>query len=292
MGDDKKICYSYDRSIHRLIQKMPSLFQEYGLWIINGSIDCCSKANSYYDIKERIFEFYSISHLIEGGGKLWLEKTGEQKLSIGDAVIITPGTSNRYGGADNLPYVEDSIRFCGRIPDTLNRAGLINSGVIRLGMMRRIRPIIELAQDPSRKSWLKANLLLQELLLELFDNSGSPEPDPLETLLTTLRSAPINRWWTVEELAELLGISTDQLRRNFLKRTGLLPKAYLEQLKLSQAAKMIVSGQWRLRQISAAVGYSDYYHFSRRFKHYHGIAPEQYRKLFDNNALTSSKSSL
>jgi AraC-like DNA-binding protein len=84
----------------------------------------------------------------------------------------------------------------------------------------------------------------------------------------------------VAELAELRGISSDRLRREFLQHTGLLPKNYLEQFKLRQAANFLVSTSASVTETAMRYGYMDRYHFSRRFKMLFGISPDQYRKLF------------
>ena len=145
--------------IHHLIGRMPEFQRKYGLWIINASIGLHAGRNGFERCPARTFEFYSLSHLYDGGGRLWIDGQGERKLNAGSLILITPGTLNRYGGTAELPYVEDSIRFCGPIADGMAEAGILLSGVYELGTVRRLPPIADLASDPGRDAQIRANML-------------------------------------------------------------------------------------------------------------------------------------
>ena len=224
MSNDK-IIISASPPIHRLVAQMPEFNRRYGLWIINASFAVRSAPDGFARCPERKFEFYSISHLIEGGGRLWIEQQDEQELTPGTLVVITPGIRNRYGG-NGLPYVEDSIRFCGPVADMMAASGILVSGAYELGTVRRLCPIIEQIADPSRDAQIHANIQLQNLLTELyFSNRERSRSSQMEELLQLIQN-DLQRWWTVEELAELASLSSEVLRRRFLAHTGMLPKAY------------------------------------------------------------------
>ena len=109
---------------------------------------------------------------------------------------------------------------------------------------------------------------------------GAP---PVEELLEAIKSRP-KHWWTVEEMAEFCNLSPDQFRRNFRQHTGMLPKSYVEEFKLRQAAELLVSTALPVSEVAGRLGYRDPYHFSRRFKNFSGISPERYRREFPNFA--------
>ena len=276
--DDKKIEFSQTFHLHRLIARMPEAAREYGLWIINGSTQWCSvqQVDPERD-EERCFEFYSLSHMFKGRGVL---RIGSRiwDMKPGDAVLICPGDWHLYGGTGGEAYYEDSIRFCGKLPDFMRKNGLITSGKVHLGHVRKLVPLIEKSRSMAPHAWLKAAIELQELLMDICENKD--EQSPIESLLETIHAAPSDHWWSVSELAELRGISSDRLRREFLQHTGLLPKNYLEQFKLRQAAGFLISTSASVTETAMRYGYVDRYHFSRRFKMFFGISPDQYRKLF------------
>lgn len=274
--DDKKVKITSTPRLHRLIARMPEAAREYGLWIINGSIGAASGPITMEKMEDRRFEFYSLSHMFSGHGRLRIgSRTWE--VSPGDAVLICPGQWHLYGGCDGFDYCEDAICFCGRVPDFMVKSGLLTSGVVHLGSVRRLVPVIETARSLSPNAWLKSALELQQLLLEV---SAGRNSSPMESLLETIHTSPPEHWWSVVELAELRGISCDRLRREFLRHTGMLPKNYLEHFKLRRAAEYMVTFSASVTDTAMRFGYMDRYHFSRRFKHLFGISPDQYRKLF------------
>lgn len=276
--NDKKIEVSQNYRLHRLIASMPEPAREYGLWIINGSVNWETHGSGKLEkAEDRRFEFYSLSHLVKGKGILRIGSR-EWEMRPGDAVLICPGDWHLYGAVDGGSYCEDAIRFCGRVPDFMRKNGILRSGLVHLGTIRKLVPIVENSRSPAPNAWLKAALDLQQLLLEMKDLA--PVVSPVESLLATIASAPPEHWWSVTELAELRDISCDRLRREFLQHTGMLPKTYLEQFKLRQAAEYLVTFNASVTDTAIRFGYVDRYHFSRRFKLLFGVSPEQYRKLF------------
>ena len=269
------------KGFHRIAARMPEFQREYGLWVIQGTIGNCAEVDGYEKRNLRFLDFYSLSHMYDGGGKLELNGT-EREINPGNMVLICPGDYHRYGGVGGKSYYEDAICFCGSIADALRKKGVLRSGIYRGNPVRVIKPLVELSRDPAFNSSMRAALMLQELLIDLFESSGN-KTDPLESLLETIRKASPEHWWRVSELAELIDVSEDTLRREFLRKTGLLPKAYIEQFKLRQAAELLMTGDLPVSQIALHFGYRDYYHFSRRFKMVFGLSPVNYRAAMISN---------
>ena len=276
--NSKKIEISQKTRIHRLLFTMPEREREYGLSIINGSINCISRRCNWDEESDRRFEFYSLSHMFSGFGRL---RIGMRTWDVepGDAILICPGDWHYYGACNGQDYCEDAIRFCGKIPDFMRKNGLIHTGIFKFGAVRKLIPLIESSRSPAPDAWLKSALELQQLLLDMVKCNRTT---PVESLLETIHNAPSEHWWSVDELAELRGISRDRLRREFIKHTGMLPKKYLEHFKLRSAAEFLISRQATVTETALHFGYVDRYHFSRRFKYVFGVSPEQYRKLFAN----------
>ena len=89
MIDDKKTsCFVFEKPD----VPMPEINRQYGLWLFRGGSSLVSPEDSYQRSTVRIFEFYSISHLFRGHGKLWLENGFETEMRTGDCVIIADCT--------------------------------------------------------------------------------------------------------------------------------------------------------------------------------------------------------
>lgn len=266
--------------VHRTPRgSMQSVHKAYGLMVLGGGSGFSSAPDSFLRCPKRYFEHYSISHMIEGEGRLWLEDGREFHVEPGDAIVITPGTVNRYGGICGKIYREDNLVFTGPVADMLQKAGVIRNGVFPFGKTRRLLPIQHLQRDPAHSSQIKANIELQKLLVDLYLASLEPVSGyPLfQQLLTDMKSNP-GKWWTVSEMAEICRLSDDQLRRIFLKYTGCHPKRYLERLKMHQAGELLVTTNLPVAVIALNLGYRDPYHFSRRFKIGTGLSPRQFRE--------------
>ncbi len=276
---DKENAGNSPPAVHRIPSGgMQTIHRNYGLWIIGGGSGKTG-ADSFDFCRKRYFEFFSLSHMYDGAGKLWLAPDTEIEISPGDCVLICPDTVNRYGGYRGKPYVEDALRFSGPVADMLMKSGIISSGICPLGRIRRLLPIIRLAADPAVDSQISANIELQKLLVDLYlgKRMASAEHPQFEKLLDEIR-AHLNKWWTVGEMAELCNMSDDQMRRLFIASTGMRPKIYVDRLKLRRAAEMLTGSDMKISEIAETLGYLDPYHFSRRFKKIMGISPLRYRE--------------
>lgn len=263
------------RGFHRLIARMPEFQRDYGLWVIQGAVGNSAEVDGYEKRNLRVLDFYSLSHMYDGGGKLELNGV-VREIKPGNMVLICPGDYHRYGGDGGKSYQEDAVCFCGSIADTLRKKGALRSGIYIGNPVRVIKQLVEFSRDPAFNSSIRAAVMLQELLLDLYESSEN-KTDPLESLLEMIRKASPEHWWRVSELAELINVSENTLRREFLRKTGMLPKAYIEQFKLRQAAELLTTSDSPVSQIALRFGYRDYYHFSRRFKMVFGLSPVNYR---------------
>ena len=270
--------------VHRMPKGMREIHRKYGLWILSfGSNE--APPDGFSRTRPRYFEFFSISHLRSGRGRCWLAPDFERDMNPGDCVIVAPQQVNRYGGSHGEPYVEDSLCFAGPVADMLWRAGVLKSGVFHLGLARRLLPIQKLAFDPSDNAQVNANIALQKLIVDIHNEAlnarkrSDSRYSALERLLSEIR-VTFDKWWTVEEMAEYCSLSDDQFRRVFKKRTGMLPKTYIDRIKLGKAAEMLISTNKSVEEIALELAYVDPYHFSRRFKKMMGFSPTCYRREF------------
>lgn len=263
--------------VHKPTQTASAFQNNVGLWIIAGAADFRTERNGFVCTRQRRYEFFSLSHLLDGRGKFWCEKGTEQEMAPGTAAIVTPGTINRYGGWGDEPYIEDFVCFAGPVADGWKRAGLISDGFVNFGLERRLLPVIELARDPSNDAQVGAAMQLQNILLDIYlRRRNENQLDAVEQVIIEMKKHP-ETWWTVDELARQCNWSVSQFRRNFMRHTGMLPKEYIEETKLRRSAELLISSNLTVREIALRFGYRDPFHFSRRFKHRFGVSPESYR---------------
>ena len=136
------------------------------------------------------------------------------------------------------------------------RAGVLTDGIIRIGVVRRLLPIMKLALNLTDRGQLAAHSALQNLLYDLYlDNSReiSSGPDRLARLLEKL-SADSEQWWTVTEMAAYCHLSENQFRRRFREKTGMSPKHYYDSLKMQIAAGKLLGQGYTLERIARELG--------------------------------------
>ncbi|MFH5836928.1 response regulator [Proteiniclasticum sp. C24MP] len=83
---------------------------------------------------------------------------------------------------------------------------------------------------------------------------------------------------SIESVSEELGVSSSYLSRRFKKVTGSTFLEILNEYRIIQSVKLLVSGQYRVGEIAEKTGFSDYKHFYSVFKKCTGTPPSEYIK--------------
>jgi transcriptional regulator GlxA family with amidase domain len=83
----------------------------------------------------------------------------------------------------------------------------------------------------------------------------------------------------IQELADMGFMSVRNFQRIFKDATGLSPNDYLLELRIQHSSKLLTETDSAIYDISAQVGISDWFYFSKAFKRKFGVSPMKYRKL-------------
>jgi AraC-like DNA-binding protein len=81
----------------------------------------------------------------------------------------------------------------------------------------------------------------------------------------------------IAEVARKLGCSPSCFTREFRRRTGQTPIAYLTGIRIRNAARLLVTTDLKVREIAALAGYRDEFYFSRAFARAMGSSPSVWR---------------
>lgn len=268
------------RQAHLLPTGIREIHQKYGLWVCKFCRSSQGRGNPD-EMSLRHFEFYDLSHMYDGRGWFVAEDGKVQEVLRGDGILVAPGFKHKYSGYQEF-YVEDAISFYGPIADFLFNSGIIRNGILKIGSCRRLLPIIEMALDYSDDSQVRANLELQKLLIDLyFENkkTGNSENPVLEQLFAEIKKFP-GRDWNMKAMTDFCLLSASQLTRLFKQKTGMTAKNYIDQLRVQLATEMLACKSRTVKEIALELGYSDPYHFSRRFKALTSFSPQKYRENF------------
>jgi transcriptional regulator GlxA family with amidase domain len=90
----------------------------------------------------------------------------------------------------------------------------------------------------------------------------------------------------VGDLAALINLSPSRFRALFVAQTGVSPAQFLQRLRLRRARLLLEHSFLTVKEVMAAVGYSDPSHFARDFRRAHGTSPSDTRSISSLDPLT------
>jgi transcriptional regulator GlxA family with amidase domain len=105
---------------------------------------------------------------------------------------------------------------------------------------------------------------------------GSIHDRPIAKALEALSSRPAEPW-SLDRLAEHVGLSRTALAVRFRDRVGVPPMRYLTKLRMSRAAAYVATGHLSIQEIAGLAGYQNDAALSKAFKREFGQAPGAYR---------------
>jgi AraC-like DNA-binding protein len=88
----------------------------------------------------------------------------------------------------------------------------------------------------------------------------------------------VSEAYDLDDLVAILGLDKSYFIRLFKKSVGVPPMKYGMSLKMSAAADLLRTSREPLAVVAAQVGFSDPYHFAKRFKLWSGTPPGAYRR--------------
>jgi transcriptional regulator of acetoin/glycerol metabolism len=91
-------------------------------------------------------------------------------------------------------------------------------------------------------------------------------------------SSNLDRNISIEELAEMAGLSVHHFARAFKQTVGMPPHSYILQRRIEQAQQMLRTTKLPLSDIALSLGFSDQSHLARHFRRMTGFSPSAVRK--------------
>ena len=136
----------------------------------------------------------------------------------------------------------------------------------------------------------RLEFMLQELVLSIVETyltrrrASSPlwrgsrfEDSRIRRAIGLLRARP-NKDLNIDELASQVGLSRSRFYDLFQLCTGFSPRTYLDMLCVETAIARLSSGQGKIAEVSAELGFSAQSNFTRFFLQQVGVPPSEYRR--------------
>lgn len=130
---------------------------------------------------------------------------------------------------------------------------------------------------------------IDNLKISLFQHRVFSEPEQYEertiNSITRYMQEHQSEEISLAVLADKFHLSAQYISQLFRNEIGVNFLAYLTNIRMEQAKKLLISTDNSIAEISDRCGYGDYRVFTKVFKKSEGITPSQYRREFLNNQI-------
>jgi AraC-like DNA-binding protein len=211
----------------------------------------------------------------------------------GSVVILEPGEPHTGGPATARGFVyrvmypvpellRDGLAGLPHFPEPVVADPELAAGLIRVhaALSRAAEPLASQAL----LSWFLGTLVQRHAALapgdraDLASSRARPSGPVAREVMARLVGAA-TRPPSLAQIAAGLGLSRYQVLRSFRDEVGMPPHAWLAQLRVTRARKLLETGQ-RPAEAAAVAGFADQAHLTRWFRRVVGVTPGVYAQAF------------
>lgn len=276
--------FSHEFAEHWYYNPTP-LLKSGGLWPIRSGHNL---AKPNYKMGPRLITYFSIHFILEGEG-VFKQNNTETVINKGDLFCLFPNQTHYYSTNPNNKLKMFWLAFDGKqaIP-LLNRIGLTQyssclHNILNDQIVTTVKELSDYFKDTDEPDDLLLISMMYKLFHQLYQQSNR----------LNLSSYSASDWLqkgedymdmhfaeniTVTDVAKYIDINRSHFTTAYTKKTGMTPSKYIYKLRMEKAIELITDDSHTITEIALTLGYSDLYSFSRAFKKYYGISPNQYKK--------------
>ena len=231
---------------------------------------------------------YQMIYIQEGSGEFLLNNRN-QILSKGTLVLFRPHTPQVYSFFNDETTLAYFVHFTGtEIPSLLETLGPPEQSTYTVeNAMFFSEAILKISRELQVHDQ-NYELMCASILVELFvrlsrsihmnsDAESNENTNAFAPALNIMNNQ-YQKDLSIDDYAELCGMSSYYFVRKFKEHTGFSPHNYLIQVRMERAKEYLVSTTMNISEISYSVGYDNPLYFSRMFRKYTGFSPTTYRK--------------
>jgi AraC family transcriptional regulator of arabinose operon len=217
---------------------------------------------------------------------------GEIITTAGDAVLLRPGARHDYGlAAPDKPWELLWAHFHPR-PSWIDwlawpehAPGAMRIEVRDVAARRQIRhrlaDVVALAASSLRRRQEFAMNALEEVLLRfdaLNPRGVDAAIDPRIRAAADHACRHLDRRITLDDLADVAGLSHSRFAHLFRQQTGSTPQQFLEHQRLARARQLLSATPLSVKEVAHQVGFDNPFYFTLRFRRATGTSPRQWRE--------------
>lgn len=231
------------------------------------------------------FPSHVFSLTLSGGAEYWFPG-GKQEIGPGDFLHFAPQAWQDWRVTEDTGWevhyiiVELPTGLSDLLPDRSLAPGI---GIVRLDADEAARvadAFLEMLSIQQRSSPLGDRIIinvLEHTLLLMRERRPGVNLDPrIEKARAFLHRSCVEMI-ALSDVAQASGLSKARLCALFKSALSLAPMAYLEEIRMERAARLLRFTATDIETISQQLGYHERKYFDKRFKRRWGVTPRQYR---------------
>lgn len=216
---------------------------------------------------------YEILYYLKGEGVLKTEQ-GEIPYHQGNIIIVPPFLMHGSSSENGFKNISVNCDFKALL--NFNEPILLKDNEKREGRM-----LAELLYDnrfQNREflsSLCETYVLFVLTKLKSEDTAGSV----VRKIMEEISAQAYNGNFQVKEVLVKSGYAEDYIRNKFKMQTGKTPTKFLTEIRINHARFLIdiYKDSMAMSEIAEKSGFTDYVYFSKRFKQFTGLSPNEYR---------------
>lgn len=224
-------------------------------------------------------------------GEGFVEIHGERHKILKNTLFIIPkGKPHNYGSIINDPWDIYWIHFNGELAGNyLHSTNTITKIDLSLSNLPILINLFDNIFDALLMGYTINNIIYANQCFGYFlasafympYNKYTHEDKNIKYIENSIGFMEINidKSLSLEDLANFVDLSKSHFNEVFKEKTGYSPVDFFIRLKMQKACSQLDLTPLPISEISAQLGYSDQYYFSRIFKKIMGKCPSDYRKI-------------
>jgi AraC family transcriptional regulator len=239
----------------------------------------------WHGLKRGTTEFVLFQYTIAGRGRL--SYAGRQhSVEAGQAMLLFFPFDNRYWLADGDSWEHFFLCLHGREVMRATRTIIAKRGPLialdadSLALETSLDACAQILRDQVKTQFTASALAYGLCMHLLAETCGETAPAPRATVIEKAKDYARKHFASdigVDDLAQAAGLSRYHFSRQFAASEGTSPAAYVADLRIRAAARLLRDSEMPIAVVGARCGFADPAYFCRAFRRAVGVSPGEFR---------------